>query len=263
MARCAMSCRGAHAPAKDDLLTAEDKISELQTEGFCVLKRHFSKSAIQDCREAFWPILLDYLGKNRDQPNRGEHRHFLPMPFDPPCFAPEFFFDTDVLSLLRRAMDDRIVADQWGCDAPLKGSKRQEFHVDYRRPLFCETPDMPLPAYMLVVNFGLIGIAPEHGPIEIAPGTHKMPRSQALRCVAAGSIEARPVTLDLGDVLIRHPWALHRGTPNLTETPRALLTIRYVRRWYADDSREVNSLPLAVWQSLTAEQRSMMRFPVV
>jgi hypothetical protein len=56
---------------------------------------------------------------------------------------------------------------------------------------------------------------------------------------------------------------LHRGTPNLTETPRALLTIRYVRRWYADDSREVNSLPLAVWQSLTAEQRSTMRFPVV
>jgi hypothetical protein len=47
-------------------------------------------------------------------------------------------------------------------------------------------------------------------------------------------------------VLIRHPWALHRGTPNVTETPRALLTIRYVRRWYADGSREVNALPLVL-----------------
>jgi ectoine hydroxylase-related dioxygenase (phytanoyl-CoA dioxygenase family) len=71
----------------------------------------------------------------------------------------------------------------------------------------------------------------------------------------------QPVILDIGDVLIRHPWTLHRGTPNVTDTPRPLLTIRYVRRWYADYSRDVNSIPLAVWQSLTPEQREVMRFP--
>ena len=69
------------------------------------------------------------------------------------------------------------------------------------------------------------------------------------------------VPLEIGDVLIRNPWALHRGTPNMTDTPRAMVTIRYVRRWYADHSREVNPLPCAVWQSLTPEQRSVMRFP--
>jgi hypothetical protein len=240
----------------------EDRIAELQDRGFCVLKAHFSKSAIQSCRETFWPILLGCVAGNRETPNRGEYRHFLPMPFDPPCFAPEFFFDAGVLSVVRRAMDDRIVADQWGCDAALKGSRHQEFHVDYQRPLFPEAPDMPLPAYMLVVSFGLMEIAPADGPIEIAPGTHKIPRRQALRVVAEGAIEAQPVTLDLGDVLIRHPWALHRGTPNSTDTPRALLSIRYVRRWYADYSREVSPVPLAVWQSLTAEQQSIMRFPL-
>lgn len=243
-------------------VTVENKIAELQDQGFCVLKAHFAGFAIQSCREAFWPILLDYIKINRATPNRGEHRHFLAMPFEPPCFAPEFFFDAGVLSVVRGAMDDRVVADQWGCDAPLKGSEHQGFHADYQRPLFAEAPDMPLPTYMLVVSFGLIDIAPEHGPIEIAPGTHKMPRNQALRSVEEGTIEAQRVTLDLGDVLIRHPWALHRGTPNLTDTPRAMLTIRYVRRWYADDSRAVNRIPLAVWQSLTPEQQSMMRFPV-
>ncbi len=184
------------------------------------------------------------------------------MPFVPPCFAPEFFFDAGVLNIVRGAMDDRVVADQWGCDVALKGSTHQAFHADYQRPLFSEAPDMPLPAYMLVVSFGLLEIAPTDGPIEIAPGTHHMPRSQAMRCVEEGAIEAQPVTLGLGDVLIRHPWALHRGTPNLTDTPRALVTIRYVRRWYADDSREVNSIPLPVWQSLSADQQSIMRFPV-
>ena len=242
-------------------MPVENSVAELQDQGFCVLKAHFAKAAIQSCREAFWPILLDYIERNRDTPNRGEHRHFLAMPFDPPCFAPEFFFDAGVLSVVRGAMDDRVVADQWGCDAPLKGSEHQGFHADYQRPLFAEAPDMPLPTYMLVVSFGLIDIAPAHGPIEIAPGTHKMPISVALRSIEEGTIEAQRVTLDLGDVLIRHPWALHRGTPNVTDTPRALLTIRYVRRWYADDSRAVNRIPLAVWQSLTPEQQSIMRFP--
>ena len=53
-----------------------------------------------------------------------------------------------------------------------------------------------------------------------------------------------------------------RGTPNLTDMPRALATVRYVRRWYADDSREVNAIPNVIWQSLTQEQKAVMRFPV-
>jgi hypothetical protein len=55
---------------------------------------------------------------------------------------------------------------------------------------------------------------------------------------------------------------LEIGRPNLTDTPRALATIRYVRRWYADNSREVDPIPRAVWQSLTREQQDMLRFPI-
>jgi ectoine hydroxylase-related dioxygenase (phytanoyl-CoA dioxygenase family) len=237
-------------------------IAELQDKGFCVLKAQFARSLIQSCREAFWPILLDHLKRNRDKPNRGEHRHFLAMPFEPPCFAPAFFFDSDILAIVRTVMEERVVADQWGCDVPLQGSQHQQPHVDYQRPLFPEVPELSLPTYMLVVNFGLTDILPAHGPIEIAPGTHKMPRSEALRAVEEAGIEMQAVTLEVGDVLIRHPWALHRGTPNVSDIPRALLTIRYVRRWYADHSREVHAIPLAVWQSLTTEQQGMMRFPV-
>ena len=104
-------------------------------------------------------------------------------------------------------------------------------------------------------------IAREHGPVEIAPGTHRMPRKDARRAVEAGEISPQPVPLEIGDVLIRHPWALHRGSPNTTDTPRPLVTIRYVRRWYADGSRDVDSVPRAVWESLTPSQQGMMRFP--
>jgi ectoine hydroxylase-related dioxygenase (phytanoyl-CoA dioxygenase family) len=184
------------------------------------------------------------------------------MPFEEPCFSPQFFIDPEILRVVRAVMDDRVVADQWGCDVPLLGSEHQRAHVDYARPLFDEAPDLVLPPFALIVSFGLVTIGPEQGPIEIAPGTHLWPRSRAAAAVEAGDTALEAVPLAIGDVLIRNPWTLHRGSPNTTRTPRFLVSIRYVRRWYADDSREVRRLPRGVWESLPAECRQIMRFPV-
>jgi ectoine hydroxylase-related dioxygenase (phytanoyl-CoA dioxygenase family) len=239
-----------------------DPIAEIYENGYCVLEGRFSTALIERCREAFWPVLRNYLTRHRDEPNRGPHRHFLPMPFDPPCFDPAFFFDDEVLATVRGAMDDRVVADQWGCDVPLCGSVHQNFHVDYQRPLFAEAPDLQLPPYMLVVSFGLVPITRENGPLEIVPGSHRFRSKDAIHKIESSQLEVRAVPLDVGDVLIRHPWALHRGTPNTTEVSRPLVSIRYVRRWYADDSREVCAIPRPVWESLPVEQQRVMRFPI-
>jgi ectoine hydroxylase-related dioxygenase (phytanoyl-CoA dioxygenase family) len=239
-----------------------DPLFEIQENGYCLLKRHFPQDLISACREGFWRILLDYLENHREAPNRGPHRHFLPMPFTPPCFAPELFFDDEVLRIVHAVMDDRVVADQWGCDVPVRGSSCQSPHVDYQRPLFPELPDLVLPTYMLIVSFGLVPVTLHNGPIEIAPGSHRLPRNEMLQVAKSSDIAMKPVPLEIGDVLIRHPWALHRGSPNLTDIPRALLSIRYVRRWYADDSREVSCIPRAVWESLKKEHQSMMRYPI-
>jgi hypothetical protein len=244
------------------VMIANKRVLEIQENGYCVLRARLPSAVIDACRDAFWPILLTYLKNHGHEPNRGPHRHFLPMPFEPPCFAPEFFFGAEVLDIIRGAMDSQVVADQWGCDIPLRGSEYQRLHIDYQRPLFEEAPGLSLPPYMLVVSFALVPITGAHGPIEIAPGTHRMSREAAMRSVESGASELRSVLLEVGDVLIRHPWAWHRGTPNATSTPRPLVSVRYVRRWYADDSREVNAIPSAIWQSLTQEQRAIMRFPI-
>ncbi len=89
-----------------------------------------------------------------------------------------------------------------------------------------EAPDLALPPYMLIVSFGLVRITLADGPIQIAPGTHRIPKERAIRAVQSAEIEMGSVPLEIGDVLIRHPWALHRGTPNTRDTPRALVTIR-------------------------------------
>jgi hypothetical protein len=249
-------------PQSSEIGMSSDEYDELQHHGFCVLRDHISRDPIDKCRQAFLPVLDEYLKANADKPNRGPHRHFLAMPFEPPCFSPAFFFDEEILALVRQVVGDGAVADQWGCDVPVFGSENQNIHADYQRPLFPETPDLALPAYLLVVSFGLIQITADLGPIEIAPGTHRMRRSEALYAVEHGQIPMVPVMLDVGDVLVRHPWALHRGTPNVSQTPRPLVTIRYTRRWYADSSRDVSSIPAPVWQSFTPAQQALMRFPI-
>jgi ectoine hydroxylase-related dioxygenase (phytanoyl-CoA dioxygenase family) len=225
-------------------------MDELREKGYCVLPRRLESSAIETCRNAFWPILLDYI--DRHEANRGPNRYYLPMPFERPCYDERFFFDEGVLAVVRGAMGTEVVADQWSCDVPVTGSDYQSLHTDFRRPLFPEQPEIALPQYMLVVSFGLVPVTSENGPIEIVPGSHR-----------GESSEIRPIHLEIGDVLIRHPWAMHRGTPNNSATPRPLVSIRYVRRWYCDDSREVNAIPHHVWESLTEAQRRMMRFPIL
>jgi ectoine hydroxylase-related dioxygenase (phytanoyl-CoA dioxygenase family) len=134
-------------------------------------------------------------------------------------------------------------------------------HLDYKRPLFSELPNLVLPFYMMVVSFGLTKISAENGPVEVAPGTHKLTREEALAAMEEPMLKMHSITMDIGDVLIRHPWVLHRGTPNKTDKPRPLVTIRYVRDWYYDSSRATNSIPSSIWASLSVEQKAMLRFP--
>jgi hypothetical protein len=188
-------------------------ISQVKNLGFCILRNHFDPRSVEACRNAFWPRLIAYLSSGQSS-NRGPYRYYLAMPFEPPCFSPQFYFDPDVLAIVRGLMDDRIAADQWGCDVPIRGSQYQNAHVDYQRPLFPELPSAVLPAHAIVVSFGLVRITPEHGPIEIAPGTHRLTRIDAPNAVEAGQASMRAIPLEVGDVLVRHPWALHRGRPN-------------------------------------------------
>src|SRR5215467_4911049 len=57
-------------------------ITELKDVGFCILRAQLRSSLVNACREAFWPTLKRFLEVNADCPNRGQQRHFLPMPWD-------------------------------------------------------------------------------------------------------------------------------------------------------------------------------------
>jgi hypothetical protein len=117
-------------------LSANEAIIELHDNGYCVLKNRLPKAVVAACKDAFWPILLKYVENHGHEPNRGPHRHCLPMPFDPPCFAPEFFFDEATLDVIRTVMGCRKhTKDATGISIILKGPKCTTIELGHFRIL--------------------------------------------------------------------------------------------------------------------------------
>ncbi len=61
-----------------ELTGFQDRIIEIQNQGYCVLKDHFGVSVINACRAAFWPRLMAYLKIHGDEPESRSISPFSP-----------------------------------------------------------------------------------------------------------------------------------------------------------------------------------------
>jgi ectoine hydroxylase-related dioxygenase (phytanoyl-CoA dioxygenase family) len=146
---------------------------------------------------------------------------------------------------------------QLATDTPLLGSEYQDVHRD-TPPLFPET-GKETPPYQLAVNFPLVDVTPENGPLEVARGTHMMERGAALKEINAGLKALEAVPMQLGDVMVRDVRGLHRGTPNRTNEPRPMVVIGYSRRWLFRPEVGI-TIPRAVHEKLSPRAKQLLRF---
>jgi ectoine hydroxylase-related dioxygenase (phytanoyl-CoA dioxygenase family) len=147
---------------------------------------------------------------------------------------------------------------QMGADTPLHGSTYQDVHRDHL-PLFSE--DHPTPLFAVAVNFPLCDVTDDNGPFQMARGTHRTSRTVALAQLAAGERQLESFLMRAGDVIIRAPIALHRGTPNRTPQPRPMIVLGYVRRWLHTPHVQLN-VPRASYERLSPTVRQMLRCEV-
>lgn len=148
---------------------------------------------------------------------------------------------------------------QLGVDVPVQGSDYQEVHRDYR-PLFSDQIVTPL--YALAVNFPLVEVTSENGPFQMARGTHVLPRDEGLVKVAAGEIPIESFYMQPGDVMIRTPLALHRGSPNQTNKARPMVVMGYAMHWLHTPKVDL-TLQRDYYESLPEETRQLLRCQVV
>ncbi len=239
----------------------DDFVADFERDGFVILREHFDRERLRAWREAFQPLLDAHLAREAANPNRGAHRHYVTLPFAAPFDDPHFFEDADVLAIVERVAGADPVMCQLATDTPMRGSDYQDIHRD-TPPLFPEQ-EAETPSYQLAVNFPLIDVTAAHGPVEIAPGTHRLPRADGVAMVEAGLVPLQSYPMALGDLMIRDVRGLHRGTPNATDEPRPMVVIGYNRRWLFRPEVSIH-VPRPAIAALSERARRLLRYnPIV
>ncbi len=236
---------------------ADAHADEVRRTSCTVLRGCFPVETIEAWNEAFQPLLRRAIAEDGRNPNRGAARHYVTLPFHG-LFADARIIDNDaVMAVVERLVGTDGVLCQLASDTPLKGSDYQGLHRDTQL-LFPET-GVETPPYQLAVNFPLVDVTPERGPMEYAPGTHMTSKAEGLRRIESGEAPLLPVFLNRGDVMIRDVRHIHRGTPNLTDTPRPMVVIGYSRRWLFRPEVQTR-VPRETLDGLPERARRWLRF---
>ena len=225
-------------------------------DGYVVLRDHFPVEVIDRWNETFLPLLHGHIAREGHLRNRGPARYYVTLPFVRPFADPRFLEDDDVLAVVERLVGSNPVLCQLATDTPLDGSDYQELHRD-TPPLFPEWGH-ETPAFQLAVNFPLVDVTPEMGPVEIAAGTHMMSRDDGVGLVESGRIPPVAVPMRRGDVMIRDVRGIHRGTPNRTKTPRPMVVIGYSRKWLHRPEVSID-VPRGDWDGYSDRLKRLLR----
>lgn len=230
-------------------------------DGFCTLRSQFDPAIIRAWHEAFKPLLEDHIEREGHVQNRGSLRYYVTLPFTSPFAEPRIYENADVLGIVERIVGKDTVMCQLASDTPLLGSDYQDVHSD-APPLFPEA-GFETPPFQIAVNFPLVDVTAENGPFEVARGTHMIPKAEGMRRLEAGEAKLEPITLKVGDVMIRDVRGLHRGTPNRTDEPRPMCVIGYSRRWLLRPEVSIR-VPREMLDTLSPRARQLLRFnPIV
>ena len=237
----------------------EAKAREVREIGFCILRGHLPRALMDECNQAFAPVLADHMDEIAHNPNRGPRRHYIALPLVPPFYDPRIFDDDAIVAIVERLLGADMTMAQYATDTPLSRSVYQQVHADTPE-LFPEEPEFPAPPALIAVNFPFVDITPQHGPFEVARGTHLLPKEQALAKINSGDIPLEPLFIEAGAVLIRDPRCLHRGSPNRTETPRVVAVIGCQRAWLLRNVvHDETPIPRQSWEMLSQREQKHLR----
>jgi hypothetical protein len=120
--------------------------------------------------------------------------------------------------------------------------------------------DVPVPA--VHINFPLVDLTPENGPIRQIPGTH---RSRAPIPRLADEPEWMRLStvcpLPAGSAIFRDARCWHGGTPNLSREVRAMPNVEYFAPWFRSEAL-VRSMSFDRWQALSPHAQRICRYIV-
>jgi len=228
----------------------------LHAAGYVVLRDLLPLQLVDNLRKAFAVVFDDCVASKQEDVwyqvsrvtravfwERAARWRIFPK-LRPPFDDAALLANTLVTSLVAELLGHDFICKFVSSDTCVRGSRLQAPH----RELSAGGAGRPC-AYIVNVPLSLSGL--DNGPLEIWPGgTHHWqpelltrygisddvqdddnPRMEAF----AQAFPSRKLILEPGSVLIRDPGMLHRGTPNLSDEPRTMLTICYTTKQHGHD----------------------------
>lgn len=120
--------------------------------------------------------------------------------------------------------------------------------------------DLPVP--VVHINFPVVDLTSENGPIRQIPGTH---RSRARIPRLADEPEWMRLStvcpLPAGSAIFRDARCWHGGTPNLSREVRAMPNIEYMAPWFRSEAL-ITSMSHDTWTSLSPHAQRVTRYIV-
>jgi ectoine hydroxylase-related dioxygenase (phytanoyl-CoA dioxygenase family) len=236
---------------------AKTRADEVRRTSATVLRGLLPVETIDRWNAAFQPLLSAAVAREKDDPNRGAERYYVTLPFHGLWADPEVVDNDAIMAVVSELVGADGVMCQLATDTPLRGSDYQALHRDTQL-LFPET-GAESPPYQLAVNFPLVDVTPERGPMEWAPGTHMLSKADGLARIERGEIPMETAFLSRGDVMIRDVRHVHRGTPNRSDTPRPMVVIGYSRRWLYRPEVQIR-VPRETLERMPERARRWLRF---
>jgi hypothetical protein len=236
-----------------------DEFAErFRQDGFVILPQHFPSEKLATWNDTFLALMQERIAKGTASA-RGPQRYYISLPFTPPFADPAIFEDPDILYILRSVGGPDLVMPELATDTPLNGSEYQVIHRDFPQ----RSPDMPeldaAEPFQFAVNFPLCDTTRENGPFEIARGTHLLTDARSNEMVKSGEAERalEPLFMKRGDVMVRDVRALHRGTPNTTDTPRVMVVVGYNRSQHKRPQLRI-FVPRATFEKLSEQAQQLL-----
>lgn len=236
---------------------AKAHADEVRATSVTILRGLIPVETIDAWNRAFQPLLAAAIEREKDDPNRGPERYYVTLPFEDRWADPAIIDNDAVMAVVEELVGADGVMCQLATDTPLLGSDYQDLHRDTQL-LFPES-GAETPPYQLAVNFPLVDVTDENGPMEWAAGTHMTSKDDGMRMIETGEAPLQKAYMSRGDVMIRDVRHIHRGTPNRSLTPRPMVVIGYSRRWLHRPEVQIR-VPRKALDGLPARAQRWLRF---
>jgi ectoine hydroxylase-related dioxygenase (phytanoyl-CoA dioxygenase family) len=248
--------------------TLEQAANQVKLNGFVVLENAVPVDLVDDVNQDLLNV-IDRLLKTdaeRTEVNTSpfrKNRIRMDLPFRDPFIDPWIITNAFAMPILERILGEDCRMFYFSVDAPMPGSDYQTVHGDYT-PFYPES-DLIMPITGLVVNYPLVNVTEENGPLEVWPNTHLTPEkfytgNQVQE--AAKYLDPVRMLTPKGSLIIRDVRMWHRGTPNVSSEIRPNMALIYGRNWWDGAFYPQESLGITqhIHTGLSERAKKLFRF---